>query len=250
MGRNSFSGGSSSRIVTGYPFISRYSSLKSSRCMGRSRASAASRSSFVPARIISCMMGMRSSAKNMCWVRHSPIPSAPKSRATRASRGVSALARTFSRRTASPHDRTIAEGGRSSWERISGTFPRITSPVAPFSVISSPSRRSRPPAMKRFVASSTSIDSHPVTHVFPIWRATTAAWEVIPPFAVRIPRAASIPWMSSGLVSRRTRITSRPAMARSTALSAEKTIAPVAAPGEAGSPVAITSTAASGSTTG
>ena len=46
---------------------------------------------------------------------------------------------------------------------------------------------------------ATSIASHPATHVFPICRATTAAWDVIPPFAVRIPRATSIPWMSSGL---------------------------------------------------
>ena len=38
---------------------------------------------------------MRSSAKNMCSVRQSPIPSAPNSRAFSASRGMSAFARTF-----------------------------------------------------------------------------------------------------------------------------------------------------------
>ena len=35
----------------------------------------------------------------------------------------------------------------------------------------------------------------------PIPRATTAACEVIPPWTVRIPCAAIIPWMSSGVVS-------------------------------------------------
>ena len=38
-------------------------------------------------------------------------------------------------------------------------------------------------------------------------RATTAAWEVIPPRAVRMPWAAFMPRISSGLVSIRTRIT-------------------------------------------
>ena len=39
--------------------------------------------------------------------------------------------------------------------------------------------------------------------------ATRAAWLVMPPRAVRMPRAACMPWMSSGLVSVRTRITAR-----------------------------------------
>ena len=185
----------------------------------------------------------------MCSVRHSPIPSAPKARATRASRGVSALARTLSRRTASAQDMKTPNAPVIAGA-ISGAFPRITSPVVPFSEMKSPSRTTLPPTMNRFVVSSTSIASHPATHVFPIWRATTAAWDVIPPFAVRIPRATSIPWMSSGLVSLRTRITSFPSVAHSTALSAWKTTAPVAAPGEAGSPLATTSSFAFGSITG
>src|SRR5437868_3417101 len=45
---------------------------------------------------------MRSSAKNMCSVRHSPIPSAPNARAWMASRGMSAFARTPSLRNGSP----------------------------------------------------------------------------------------------------------------------------------------------------
>ena len=38
-------------------------------------------------------------------------------------------------------------------------------------------------------------------------RATTAAWLVLPPIAVRMPFATSMPWISSGVVSLRTRIT-------------------------------------------
>ena len=40
---------------------------------------------------------MRSASKNMCSVRHRPMPSAPNSRATLASWGVSALVRTLMR---------------------------------------------------------------------------------------------------------------------------------------------------------
>ena len=51
--------------------------------------------------IIRCIFGWRSAAMNMCSVRHSPTPSAPKARARRASSGVSALARTPSVRSSS-----------------------------------------------------------------------------------------------------------------------------------------------------
>ena len=57
---------------------------------------------------------------------------------------------------------------------------------------------------------STSSDSAPHTQVRPMPRATTAAWEVLPPRLVRMPRAATMPRRSSGLVSLRTRITSSP----------------------------------------
>ena len=62
-------------------------------------------------------------------------------------------------------------------------------------------------------------------------RATTAAWLVMPPRAVTMPRAACMPWMSSGLVSSRTRMTASPSWASRSASSASKTILPVAAPG-------------------
>ena len=59
--------------------------------------------------IISCTSGRRSSPKNMCSVRQSPIPSAPNSRAFAASSGVSALALTLSRRKSSAHPSTVSK---------------------------------------------------------------------------------------------------------------------------------------------
>ena len=70
-------------------------------------------------------------------------------------------------------------------------------------------------------------------------RATTAAWLVMPPRVVTMPSAACMPWMSSGEVSTRTRIALRPACRSASASSAENTISPLAAPGEAGRPIAI-----------
>ncbi len=67
-------------------------------------------------------------------------------------------------------------------------------------------------------------------------RATTAAWLVMPPRVVTIPLAACMPWMSSGLVSIRTRMTASPFAARISASSALNTAAPLAAPGLAGRP--------------
>ena len=69
--------------------------MKSSRWNGRSLLTAARRAT-VPseAMIISRTIEIRSAAKNMCSVRTRPMPSAPNSRARRASSGVSALART------------------------------------------------------------------------------------------------------------------------------------------------------------
>ena len=48
---------------------------------------------------------------------------------------------------------------------------------------------------------SISMDSVPHTAVLPMPRATTAAWEVLPPRVVRMPAAATMPGGSSGLVS-------------------------------------------------
>src|SRR6266480_7451020 len=82
--------------------------------------------------------------------------------------------------------------------------------------------------------------SQPATHGLPMPRATTAACEVMPPCAVRIPCAAIMPWMSSGEVSQPTRIRAS-VSPRCAAESASSTILPDAAPGDAFSPLAARS---------
>ena len=69
-------------------------------------------------------------------------------------------------------------------------------------------------------------------------RATTAAWEVLPPRAVKMPVAAIMPSRSSGLVSRRTKTTRSPFSAHLTAVAESNTALPTAAPGEAAMPEA------------
>ncbi len=169
------------------------------------------------------------------------MPSAPNSRAFAASSGVSAFARTRSRRSSSAQSRIVPKfssiaGGTSR------TGPTMTRPVPPSIVITSPTFSVCSPIVTVSALASIERLSHPATHGFPIPRATTAACDVMPPWAVRTPRAWMSPWMSSGVVSQRTRITSSPALPRSSAVSASSTISPEAAPGEAFSPWAATST--------
>ena len=108
-GRNSCSGGSSRRIVTGRPAIASKIPSKSACWSGSSLSSAARRSSSSEAMIISRTTGSRSSAMNMCSVRQRPIPCAPNSRALAASSGVSAFARTFRRRSSSAQPRIVSK---------------------------------------------------------------------------------------------------------------------------------------------
>ena len=117
-------------------------------------------------------------------------------------------------------------------------------------VMTSPALKVRPRAVK--VPAFSSIDSSlmPQTQGRPMPRATTAAWLVMPPRAVTMPRAACMPWMSSGEVSSRTRMTASPSWLIRSASSASKTILPVAAPGEAGRPAATTERLAFGSRVG
>ncbi len=81
-------------------------------------------------------------------------------------------------------------------------------------------------------------------------RATSAAWDALPPSAVRMPRAAWNPATSSASVNARTRITSSPAAERRIASAALSAIAPRAAPGEAGMPRVSVSYSKVGSKTG
>ncbi len=73
------------------------------------------------------------------------MPSAPKPRAVRASSGVSALARTFIRRTPSAHVISVENSPVISGLTI-GTAPTSTWPAAPSMVMTSPFFRVTPPA--------------------------------------------------------------------------------------------------------
>ena len=173
-GRNSCSGGSSSRIVTGSPAMASKMPSKSCCCIGRIRSSAARRPSSESAMIISRITGSRSSAMNMCSVRHRPIPWAPSSRALAASSGVSALACTRRRRSSSAHWRIVWKsslicGG------TSGASPSMTRPVPPSIVITSPSGSTCPAIVAVPAAASSVSASQPATQGLPMPRATTAA---------------------------------------------------------------------------
>ncbi len=236
-------------MVTGSPSITSKRARKSALWNGSNLSRACWRSSVESARIISCTTGILSSEKNICSVRQRPIPSAPNFRACLASRGVSALARTLNFLISSAQDIYSANSPDSSGSMVA-TGPSITSPVEPFKVMISFSLIISLPIWSCFLASLTRAASQPATQHFPMPRATTAAWEVIPPREVSIPAAACIPSISSGLVSCLTRITGSPPLAALTAASAVKYIAPDAAPGDAGSPRAMTSYSALGSRRG
>ena len=239
-GRNSCSGGSSSRIVTGSPFIASNRPSKSSCCSGSSSASASLRASRSSAMIIARIFGWRSSAMNMCSVRQRPMPSAPSSRALSASAGVSAFARTPRRRTSSAQPSTVSNAFRissnagSSVGSTSGTSSSVTSPLVPLMAMKSPAPITCSPT--RITRSSRLILSSlaAVTHGTPMPRATSAAWLALPPRLVRMPLAAWKPATSLALVSGRTSTTARPSAAASTASWAVKTTSPLAPPGAAG----------------
>ena len=206
-GRNSCSGGSSNRTVTGSPSMASNSATKSSRCNGSSASSADLRVCASWAST-SRSTSTRRSPRNMCSVRHSPMPCAPRRRARAASSALSAFARTRSRRVAS------------AWPRITSTAPHQVSrlgvscsvgvrddrveallQVARRPVSSSPARRrgtphrstpssaiTSPSAMTTLRPSGVATRavratrrrhryaSAPHTQVRPIPRATTAAW--------------------------------------------------------------------------
>ena len=73
--------------MTGSPFIASKISSKSSRCIGSIFASQGARSASLSASTAQRTASSRASAKNMCSVRQSPMPSAPKLRAVRAAEG-------------------------------------------------------------------------------------------------------------------------------------------------------------------
>ena len=194
--------------------------------------------------IIARIFGWRSAAMNMCSVRQRPMPWAPNSRALAASSGVSAFARTPSVRTSSAQPSTVWKWSDTSGSS-SGTSSAVTTPAEPSIAIVSPSPSCVSPTLRVFALRSISSAPAPDTHGLPIPRATSAAWEALPPSAVRMPCAAWKPATSSASVNGRTRITARPASAAATASAAVNTISPLAAPGDAATPLASTSKSAS-----
>ena len=236
-------------MFTGRPAIASNSPSKSACCSGSSSGSAARRCSDPSAMIIARIFGGRSAAVNMCSVRQSPIPSAPSSRARRALSGSSAFARTPSLRSSSAQPSTRSKYSL-TWASTSGTSSSVTQPRVPSIAIRSPARTTVPSTLIVRCSTSIASASAPTTAGRPIPRATSAACEALPPSEVRIPRAAWKPATSSASVYGRTRITSRPAAAASTASAAVNTTSPFAAPGEALTPSASTSKSAAGSNVG
>ena len=204
---NSCSGGSSRRIVTGRPVIASKRPSKSSCCSGsrsrerRLRAPRRRRPGSSPR-----IFGWRSSAMNMCSVRHRPMPSAPSSRALR---GV--LRRVGVRPHAEPaqssaHPRTVSSSRISSKAgpraSTSGTSSSVTSPLVPLMAMKSPGldrrRRRRGCSAPR---GRSSARTAPVTHGTPMPRATSAACLALPPRLVRMPLAAWKPATSLASVN-------------------------------------------------
>ena len=147
-------------------------------------------------------MSTRRSPRNMCSVRHRPMPWAPRCRARAASSAVSALARTAAgglRRRGRAAGRPRAPARRSPRRRRRARRrgpPRGSAPPVrprPAAHRGTPrrwsrrwrARRPRRPGRHRpgprRPTGSTSSASAPQTQVLPMPRATTAAWEVLPP---------------------------------------------------------------------
>ena len=154
-----------------------------------------------------------------------PDPLRAEFAARRASAGVSALARTASVRNSSAQRQQRVDRRRSGSARSSA--PGRGSPGRSRRR-SSAHRRVAPTVpltWKLPAVSSITIAPQPVTAGLPMPRATTAACEVIPPWAVRMPRARSMPGKSSAEVSIRTRMTASPASPRAFASPVEDDVA-------------------------
>mmetsp|Transcript_549 Transcript_549/g.1016 ORF Transcript_549/g.1016 Transcript_549/m.1016 type:complete len:202 (-) Transcript_549:1273-1878(-) len=195
-----------------------------------------------PRRIQRRTTGRRSGAKNMCSVLHKPMPLAPNSRAFLASGPESAFAKTLSvSLTSSDHLSKVPKvPSRDGMVVLMAT--RMTSPVLPLIEMTCPSWNFSPVLlmMRVLFFSLISSSSQPTTQGLPHPRATTAACDVTPPRDVKIPCEAHIPPTSSGDVFSRTKMTSSPAAAISSAAVVVKQIFPTAAPGPPAKPTATT----------
>ncbi len=176
-------------MITGSPSIARNRPSKSrtlegqqlverlSRCLA-----AAALSGSVSARIIFWTIGSRSVSKNMCSVRHSPIPSAPNLRARRHRAGNRRWPTPAAGGTCPPNPAACSGTGRSrsgidrrhlAGEDLAGRAVD-RDPVAFLVDLAAPTVILRS-------STSTSIAATPTTAGLPNWRATSAACDVRPP---------------------------------------------------------------------
>ena len=211
-GRNSCSGGSSSRIVTGSPAIASKIPSKSDCWNGSSRSSAARRPALVVGE--DHLLHDRQpllAEEHVLGAAEADALGAELAGARGVLRVVGVRAHLQPAQLVGPaEDRLeVLVDLRRHERRPRRRTPR---PVPPSIVITSPSRELVAAESSRRRRRATR-PSQPATHGLPIPRATTAACEVMPPCTVRMPCAAIIPWMSSGVVSQRTRITGSPAFA-------------------------------------
>ena len=194
--------------------------------------------------------GWRSAAMNMCSVRQRPIPSAPNSRARAASSGVSALARTRSRRSSSDHSSTVSRCSSISASR-SGTSAVVMTPAEPSIASRSPAWSTVSPTVTVFASRSISSvrapQTHGLAHAAGDQRRVRGLAALRGDDPARRVEAGDV----LGLGERADQDHVAALGAGAAIASAEvKTISPLAAPGEAATPRASTSNSASGAKVG
>ena len=215
LGRNSCSGGSSVRMTTGKPSMALNRPAKSLRCMGSSFCSALRRVFSSRARIMACMCGDAVfGEEHVLGAAEADALGAELARACLASRGMSALARTPNLpRNSSAHSMNVGE------------IVRVRIGLVGLGLAADRLRRwcrrarsSRLPSRSCFLPSTVT-----VSHLLVLVdcdrrrrrRRRDGPCRARPPprgwscrrRAVRMPLATSMPWISSGVVSLRTRIT-------------------------------------------
>ena len=252
-GRNSCSGGSSSRIVTGRPSIASKSPSKSSCWSGSSSPSARAALLVVVGHdhrphLRLAVLGHEhvlgaAQADALGAEARAPARRPPACRRSRARRGGGAR-----RPTRAPCSKFSLTSGSTS-----GTSSTVTSPrrAVDRDPVALPQHGAADADRPRARGRSSSVARRRPRTGRPMPRATSAACEALPPSLVRIPLAAWKPATSSASVNGRTRITSRPSLRRPRPRpAAVNTISPLAAPGDAATPRASTSYSALGSNVG
>ena len=194
-GRNSCSGGSSVRMVTGKPSMA-LEQADEILALHRQQLLRAPRGDLSRCRRESwpaCAADSVLGEEHVLGAAQADAFGAERARLV-ASRGMSALARTPSLRNGSAQlmnfmqFRIVGLGGHAC-----SSLPLMTRPVVPSSEIQSPSLKTWPFTRISRVFSLTSMSPAPATQHLPMPRVTTAAWLVMPPREVRMPCATSMP---------------------------------------------------------